>query len=747
MSLQEAKQYLDRQARRFALARLTEVKLLALGLGLLSFALVRLIDSSRMLPLSVGILVFAIVVILRIRRTGALRWSALKVSLYLNANFPELKDSADLLASDKSATSLEEVQRQHVLQALVNVKARVQAPHRIAQGLLLFATGITAVVLLPAAARRSSELTPVNATDTTASVMLQPALSGIELLVTPPAYTGVRPFSSVGGNFKVPAGSKLTWKVRFSGSPISPALIFASEDSLSLVSREADYQASGRAEQPAFYQVTWRDASGKRYASDYFHADTREDAAPVVAVVGRQQFQTIGPGEPTQIVVNASASDDYTVKDAHLIATVSKGSGEGIKFREVTLSFDNAQFPAQHATLKLGIDLGQLGLEPGDELYFYAEAIDNRMPVPNLSRTETFFIALKDTAEAVAVADAGLGIDLMPDYFRSQRQLIIDTEKLLAEQRKIKKSDFNFRSNELGFDQKALRLKYGQFLGMEDEAGIGVVEPAAEEEGEEDPTKKFGHQHDKENEHNLVEEKKTAKEPDHQHEGSETEGVQEDPMKAFLHQHDSEDEATFFIQSVKAKLQAALTLMWDSELHLRMYEPKKSLPYQYRILALLKEIAQDNRAYVHRTGFDAPPIKEDRRLTGELEDAAGTTEQVAALTSKPFPAIQKALPQIEYLIGKQTPLSTSSRNALEQAGYEVVSEALKQPGKYMRTLSALRKLMDGSVDPLKMDDMLRAIRRDLWSILPVETYSPTRERRALHPLDQEVLELMNNQRE
>jgi hypothetical protein len=537
--------------------------------------------------------------------------------------------------------------------------------------------------------------------------------------------------------------------VVFSGRAVDPAIRISTGDSLALkpaTAGDSVFQAKGRAIQPSFYQVTWRDEQGKRYVSDFFHADVREDTPPAVEITGREQFHVVKPGESLQFEVTARAADDYAVRDAHLVATVSKGSGESVKFREVTLPFENARFPTRQASLTLSIDLGRLGLEPGDELYFYAEALDNRSPVPNLSRTETFFIALQDTAQAVAVADAGLGVDLMPDYFRSQRQIIIDTEKLLAEQRRIRKQEFNSRSNELGFDQKALRLKYGQFLGMEDEAGIGVVAGPEvadhdEEDEEEDPSKKFGHQHDKENEHNLVEEKKGEKAAGHDH-GVE-EDDDEDPLKAFLHQHDSEEEATFFIQSVKAKLKAALTLMWDSELHLRMYEPKKSLPYQYRILNLLKEIAQDNRAYVHRTGFDAPPIKEERRLTGDLEEVSGATERVRGEEDSRFPAIRAALLHYEGLLQRGPEQADQVTQRLsEAAGREVADEALKQPGRYLQTLSALRKLADGTVLPDQWETTLRNVRRDFWRILPEGTYGPSRSRRTLHPLDRAVLDKM-----
>ena len=61
----------------------------------------------------------------------------------------------------------------------------------------------------------------------------------------------------------------------------------------------------------------------------------------------------------------------------------------------------------------------------------------------------------------------------MPEYFRSQRQIIIDSEKLLREKKCIAKETFNARSNSLAYDQKVLRLRYGEFLGEEFESGIG----------------------------------------------------------------------------------------------------------------------------------------------------------------------------------------------------------------------------------------------------------------------------------
>ena len=92
-------------------------------------------------------------------------------------------------------------------------------------------------------------------------------------------------------------------------------------------------------------------------------------------------------------------------------------------------------------------------------------------------------------------------------------------------------------------------------------------------------------------------------------------------LDEFLHNHESEEMNTFFEGSTKRILKMALEQMWQSELHLRLFEPVKAIPFQYKALELLKSVQQKSRVYVKRTGFDPPPIREDeKRLTGELKD-------------------------------------------------------------------------------------------------------------------------------
>jgi hypothetical protein len=388
-------------------------------------------------------------------------------------------------------------------------------------------------------------------------------------------------------------------------------------------------------------------------------------------------------------------------------------------------------------------------------LYFYIEAYDTKSPQANRSRTETFFISIPDTTRQETVVDDGLGVDLMPEYFRSQRQIIIDTEKLLKAKKQISAQDFKSTSNELANDQKVLRLRYGQFLGEEFESGIGPQEHDHEEEEthkeeeEDDLTRKYGHVHDKDNEHNLVEEKKAK--PDelvHHHEETEDETESQGIPAAYIHQHDSEEEATFFTQSIRAKLKAALTVMWDAELYLRLYEPDKSLPYQYKALKLLKEISQDSRIYVHRTGFDPPPIKEEKRLSGDLLEIKSST--VGTFASRPidYPYLRAAYNSIAMILAAPEIHITDSFNTqLIAAGQELASLAIDEPAAYLSALSLIRKITNEPMDQRSIRQDLRSIQKTLQQAIPHHTASPASNETGLHTLDQLLIETLNDNHE
>ncbi|HET8859627.1 hypothetical protein [Marivirga sp.] len=313
--------------------------------------------------------------------------------------------------------------------------------------------------------------------------------------------------------------------------------------------------------------------------------------------------------------LDLNIQDDYGIVSTDIIMTLSRGEGESVRFREMKQAISGISKKLKQQQIAISLPMDTFSLEPGDELYFYFSAIDNKEPKGNRGRTDVYFLSIADTVESEPVEYEGFALTNEAEYFKSQRQIIIDTEKLLEEQSQISLEEFEQRSNIIGADQKLLRLRYGVFLGEEYETtgGLGEVDHSGHNHGE------LGGEHE-------------------EHEEQESEGNFSNPifnetpeLEAYVHSHDESELSTFLDANVKAKLKEALTNMWEAELFLRTYRPKEALPFEYKALKLIKEVKRASRIYVERMGFEPPPIDEEKkRLTGELDkiDAQTTEEEL-----------------------------------------------------------------------------------------------------------------------
>jgi hypothetical protein len=170
-----------------------------------------------------------------------------------------------------------------------------------------------------------------------------------------------------------------------------------------------------------------------------------------------------------------------------------------------------------------------------------------------------------------------------PENLRSQRQIIIDTEQLVADMKAnpaLGAGTVRTRSEAIANDQAQLRRRYGQFLGEESSLFGG---------------------------------------DDHDHEEK---GAKHDLQAEYGHVHDQPESATLFDESTKKVLRRALTAMWDAEKSLRAITPKPALPPEYKALEAVKELQQADRIYLHKTAFVPPAIKEEKRMTGDVVGAA-----------------------------------------------------------------------------------------------------------------------------
>jgi len=603
------------------------------------------------------------------------------IARYLDRLLPELEESCGLLLRhDSELGSLERLQVGRVEAKLewVAVPDPVRRKVWFGVGWLLLAVllsvGIGAVAGHGVAKASVASIVEAGKRGMPAA----PGIRAIHIRITPPAYTGrvVRQQSDF--SLQVEEGAVLSWELETT-APVD-TLQFIFNDTLRLSLRAADtghtlWRLTLPAMRSGFYQVR----TGIRL-SGLYKLEVQRDEPPQIVILTPKPYTVVDYGESTKIPLMVRLKDDYGIADATVAATISSGKGEAVKFREQELRWDQ-HFTGDRTAYELSkvLDLTSLGLKPGDELYFYCRAKDSR---GQESRTEMYIISLTDTAQLMSLEGMAMSTDVRPEYFRSERQIIIETEQLLKEKDTLALTVFQQRSNDLGIDQKLLRLRYGKFLGEEAEEGDPGGGPA--------DTTDFG-----------------------------AFGDATKILDVYTDKHDNAEDATYFEPGVKQQLKATLSEMWKAELKLRTFQPREALPFAYKALRLLKDLQQQSRAYVAKTGARVTPLNPARRLTGELKDIQAPVQKaVAAGELAETEVLRIVLGLLEGRRAGWVTMGDGDRALLQQAVRRMGREAAARPGEYLGAYEAMREIAVG-----KKADIL-AVERAIRGLLPDSELSP-----------------------
>ncbi|MEM9302719.1 MAG: DUF4175 family protein [Pseudomonadota bacterium] len=539
----------------------------------------------------------------RARRLDA-RWAADR----LDRRFPQLEDSSALLLREapSGSDSLAARQFRRVEDRLVAL-GRGQSPNRL--------LGLRLPRWLRLAPLAGFALAVGLATLWSA---LPPSVT-VTVRVVPPAYTGLAAFSTTAADFAVPEGSIVSWTI--DGLRDDMTLTWSRDGldhAIEITSGVAELELELGAD--VVYRFAWSGAFGAD-ATPTGAVSVVRDEPPQLLLTEPVTWPIIFDEAPADgMTVALEARDEYALASAVLLLTVAAGEGEAVKFRERRVDLALAA-PAGDEPWLLGATLLPEDLEmgPGDELYVQFEVTDNRPDNPGRSLSPTvIFRWLAPTLSGSALD--GLPVDRVPDYFRSQRQIIIDTERLVAERRIARHSSlamqaFKTRAQALAMDQRSLRLRYGQYLGEEAESER-VVLSDRQVEGESGGSEGLtliavpddGHGHGAPMDGGIEETEEAGF------------GDEQGILDEFGHSHDYAENATLFDPGTKGTLKQALDAMWQAELGLGLHDPEAALPYEYEALRNLKAVQQAARIYVKRVGFEPPPLSEERRLSGEREE-------------------------------------------------------------------------------------------------------------------------------
>ena len=612
---------------------------------------------------------------------------------FINVSLPHAEESAFLILKPTEELNFFEKLQHDKIKTLIEANAATPAKikKRLRYSLLFLLLAITTSIIV--------YVFPVNfsntiSTDKQLSKTIKPAINlpeidKVSVLILPPAYTRKSARKQDSFNISAEEGATITWSI--TTTIAVNELSFLMNDQSIIKAQPIDatktkWSIKRLVSKPGFYQVK---LLGK--ISELYSIEMIKDQPPVIAVQSPKPQTLIEPGMQRSALLSVLIKDDYAINSAAIFATIASGSGEAVSFREQQLSFPSFNAGAKQSQLERLLDLTSFGMKSGDELYFYVSATDSKGQV---KRTDMHSVRIEDTAQLMSIEGMASGVDIQPEFFRSQRQIIIETLQLLRDKPNITAEQFKLKSTDLGVDQKLLRLRYGKFLGEETDTEIGEGEHHEEDE----------------------------------HAGEEGNDIQK-IMDQYTHKHDIAEDATFFDAKTKKQLKATLTEMWNAELQLRIVAPKKALPFEYKALKLLKDLQQQTRAYVAKTGLKTTPLKPEKRLTGELKEINQTQTRSTSNITDPSAVIRKALGLLEALKSRKA-VEPLTIQILEDASMQLSNKAAQNPSGYIDALSSMRKILNNNYTEIDINKAGRGLQKMLLpsSTLPVQSLGKPRNK-------------------
>ena len=492
---------------------------------------------------------------------------------WVDGAVPDLEDSSALLV--QAETPVGRLQQQRLLQRVSSAvgrdRLRAIARERVPLGLHWLAISCAAAFALWAVQRVDTD-NAIAAPAVARAAIAQKA--EIIMRVTPPKYTGVAPSQTAPRDLQVPAQSIVEWCLKTPRDGEPP--IELSDGQVLRLGKEC---VKWTATESVFWR--WRGAR--------FNLKVVPDNPPRITVSAPKEMVHVLAMDARSARIAVEVRDDYAVTRATMHLTLARGSGENVRFSDREVPLPGSKDPRVRNWAK-DWSLADLGMEPGDELYFFVRAFDNAGRAQQ-TQSPTYTLRLPGPVETGEESTA-LPMLVKPENLRSQRQIIIDTEQLVADMKanpRMAAATVQNRSQKIAGDQAMLRRRYGQFLGEESSL--------------------FGGEEEHGDEH-----------------GASAGGM----IAEYGHMHDESENATLFDEATKKVLRRALSAMWDAEKALRAITPKPALPPEYKALEAIKELQQADRIYLHKTAFAPPAIKEEIRMTGDVLGAKSYRREQAA---------------------------------------------------------------------------------------------------------------------
>ncbi len=282
-------------------------------------------------------------------------------------------------------------------------------------------------------------------------VLLDPQIAAAQIRLVPPAYSRLplRQFMAGEGKLAGLKGSAVEMEVTCNRPLLRGALVFrAGSDSPETATVEGEltnpHQVRFRwtLKESARFEVFVYDVRGTRNQNPMVLEQQQiPDEPPSAVMTAPAAFALATP--KARIPISGEAEDDLGLLRVELVRSLA-----GFRDRAATLGPDA---PEKTVTFERELDLGRLGVTPGDELEFYLEAFDSNPESPGIGASE--IVRLQIISEEEYARHLRIQVHTEEIMARYRKAM----EALQSLQRETEKLESDLRAGRLSEQEKATR--------------------------------------------------------------------------------------------------------------------------------------------------------------------------------------------------------------------------------------------------------------------------------------------------
>ncbi|OYX10902.1 MAG: hypothetical protein B7Z16_17945, partial [Algoriphagus sp. 32-45-6] len=197
--------------------------------------------------------------------------------------------------------------------------------------LAVFGASLLLTFLLPFLANPSQDLEPAIKTSQQVSLVSEdnpklPILQSAQVQIKSPSYTGIPSKTETNLNIKALKGSLLKWDLTFqNGQDLKVFLVNSLGEKLPFQSHSGEFQLQEQLTGSGIYSIQAFRKDESVFQSEFYTLESVEDLSPVIEPEEKETYKFFFPGNNPKIPLNAQISDDYSVQEVVIVATLARG--------------------------------------------------------------------------------------------------------------------------------------------------------------------------------------------------------------------------------------------------------------------------------------------------------------------------------------------------------------------------------------------------------------------------------------